>query len=143
MKKLLMLAAFAGFASQISAIDDDISAWTSAAKSILVKNPDFYCRCQNGTLEPIDSSTQCSRHTYKGKWVWTDRGIELFCGDKVSNAERASCKGRCIKSGWTNQIYSVADKDFLTRPDDWAEKARDMEIALVAAEKDKDIKKRK
>lgn len=128
MKKLLILAAFAGFASQISA-EYKISAIAKAVKETAKGNPTHYCMCDNNTLESINGHEQCIKTGYYDKYELTPDGVRFFCGQKGDNpvedknTEDASCKSkipsRCWWSGFNTEgkesqgwIYSVKEGDF-------------------------------
>jgi hypothetical protein len=124
MKKLLMLAAFAGFASQISA-EYKLSAGLKAAKESVFGNPTHFCACDNGSLETINGYKQCSATGYYGKYDLTPEGVRFYCGQKSDtpvedkNTEDASCAKRCWWSGFNKKgtdeqgwVYSVQARDF-------------------------------
>lgn len=137
MKKLLILAAFAGFVAQASA--DVIS---TVADTAHIGDPQYYCECKNGSLDAVyaNSLGNCSVHKHNDKWIWTKDGMKISCGENPDDAARIYCSshlavgGRCQKSGWTGRIKSVKDNAYYERPTDW-EKNRGKRIKLQLTEK--------
>jgi len=127
MKKLLILvAALAVYNVNILAEGDVSTLENVGSKAVNVakavkSSKSHYCKCNNNTLETVSCASACFNNGWSGRSTLTPEGVMCECNPSKKakpgtqgDFEKESCSslGRCVKSGFSGQVYSVQSGKF-------------------------------